>query len=80
MTTKYAFVDFIKPVQCFRHPHFLNPYLILFIFTLDKGSLYEFRVSAMNSVDYGEQAVVTIQTPDGSESAVFYFSGIYVID
>ena len=30
--------------------------------------MYEFRVSALNAVDYGEQAVVTIQTPDGSES------------
>lgn len=31
----------------------------------DKGTTYEFRVSAKNEVDYGERAVVTIITPDG---------------
>ena len=33
----------------------------------DKGATYEFRISAKNNVDYGEQAVKTIRTPDGSE-------------
>lgn len=32
---------------------------------LEKGLIYEFRISAMNSVDYGEEAVATIRTPDG---------------
>ncbi|BFZ00058.1 hypothetical protein BsWGS_03097 [Bradybaena similaris] len=36
--------------------------------TLDKGTTYEFRVSAKNEVDYGERAVVTIITPDGAPS------------
>ena len=38
-----------------------------FIFTSDKGVLYEFRVSAKNDVDYGEERVMTILTPDGSK-------------
>ena len=33
----------------------------------ERGVTYEFRVSAKNSVDYGEEAVETIRTPDGSE-------------
>ncbi|KAK2179862.1 hypothetical protein NP493_469g03030 [Ridgeia piscesae] len=32
---------------------------------LERGVTYEFRVSALNSVDYGEEAVGTIRTPDG---------------
>ncbi|KAL5017103.1 hypothetical protein ScPMuIL_006692 [Solemya velum] len=32
---------------------------------LDKGALYEFRVSARNQVGWGERAVETIRTPDG---------------
>ncbi len=31
------------------------------------GATYEFRISAKNAVDFGEQAVETIRTPDGSE-------------
>ena len=31
------------------------------------GVTYEFRISAKNAVDFGEQAVETINTPDGSE-------------
>lgn len=31
----------------------------------DKGTTYEFRVSAKNDVDYGERAVVSLTTPDG---------------
>ena len=41
---------------------------LFYFFVLDQGALYEFCVSALNAVDYGEQAVVTIQTPDGSVS------------
>ncbi|XP_025110641.1 receptor-type tyrosine-protein phosphatase S-like isoform X6 [Pomacea canaliculata] len=36
--------------------------------TLDRGTTYEFRVSAKNNVDYGERAVDTIRTPDGAPS------------
>ncbi|XP_076439826.1 receptor-type tyrosine-protein phosphatase delta-like isoform X2 [Babylonia areolata] len=37
-------------------------------YTLDRGTTYEFRVSARNDVDYGERAVATIKTPDGAPS------------
>lgn len=33
----------------------------------DRGTTYEFRVSAKNNVDYGERAVDTIRTPDGGK-------------
>jgi hypothetical protein len=33
----------------------------------DRGMEYEFFVAAKNDEGYGEQAVATIQTPDGSE-------------
>lgn len=33
----------------------------------DRGTTYEFRVSAKNDVDYGERAVATIKTPDGGQ-------------
>ncbi|BFZ17029.1 hypothetical protein BsWGS_20067 [Bradybaena similaris] len=36
--------------------------------SLDKGTTYEFRVSAKNTVDYGERAVAGITTPDGAPS------------
>ncbi|XP_064607458.1 tyrosine-protein phosphatase Lar-like isoform X3 [Liolophura sinensis] len=32
---------------------------------LEKGSIYEFRVSAKNAVDFGQRAVKTVSTPDG---------------
>ncbi|XP_064626984.1 tyrosine-protein phosphatase Lar-like isoform X3 [Lineus longissimus] len=32
---------------------------------LDRGVTYEFRVAAKNTVDYGEDAVATLKTPDG---------------
>ncbi|XP_041360358.1 tyrosine-protein phosphatase Lar-like isoform X2 [Gigantopelta aegis] len=35
-------------------------------YSLDKGTTYEFRVSAKNDVDYGERNVQTIKTPDGA--------------
>ncbi|XP_067679322.1 tyrosine-protein phosphatase Lar-like isoform X10 [Haliotis asinina] len=35
-------------------------------YSLDKGTTYEFRVSAKNDVDYGERAVENIKTPDGA--------------
>ena len=35
---------------------------------LDMGCIYEFRIAAKNRVDYGQAAVDTIRTPDGSES------------
>lgn len=38
------------------------------VMILERGVEYVFRLSAKNSVDYGEQAVETITTPDGSES------------
>ena len=31
----------------------------------ERGVEYEFRVSAANSVDFGETSVEVIQTPDG---------------
>jgi len=34
----------------------------------DRGVEYEFRLSALNSVDYGDVTTRTIRTPDGSES------------
>ncbi|XP_059156952.1 receptor-type tyrosine-protein phosphatase S-like isoform X12 [Physella acuta] len=34
----------------------------------DKGTTYEFRVSAKNEVDYGDRAVTTLITPDGAPS------------
>lgn len=34
---------------------------------LERGAEYEFRLAAKNDVDYGEVAVETITTPDGSE-------------
>ena len=37
-----------------------------FMFT-EKGALYEFRIAAKNDVDYGEEGVERIWTPDGSE-------------
>jgi len=40
----------------------MNSYLFV-----DRGADYEFRVSAKNSVDYGESAVEIIRTPEGSE-------------
>ena len=33
----------------------------------DRGVMYEFRISAQNAVDFGEEAVKIIKTPDGSE-------------
>lgn len=33
--------------------------------SLEKGSIYEFRVSAKNAVDFGQRAVKTVSTPDG---------------
>lgn len=35
---------------------------------LDRGRKYEFRVSAQNSVDFGERATTAIRTPDGVPS------------
>jgi len=35
--------------------------------TADRGVEYEFRVSAANSVDFGEMAVEVMRTPDGGE-------------
>jgi hypothetical protein len=37
----------------------------------ERGAEYEFRLSAKNTVDYGEAATSTIRTPDGSESRDF---------
>lgn len=37
-------------------------------YSLDKGTTYEFRVSAKNDVDYGERAVENIKTPDGGNA------------
>lgn len=39
----------------------------LFLFFTEMGATYEFRIAAKNAVDFGEQAVETIRTPDGSE-------------
>ena len=36
-------------------------------FFLDQGTEYEIRVAAKNAIDYGEQAVAKITTPDGSK-------------
>lgn len=33
----------------------------------ERGVEYEFRISAKNSVDFGDVALETITTPDGSE-------------
>jgi len=41
----------------------------------ERGVTYEFRVSALNSVDYGEEAVGTIRTPDGSECGTVAATG-----
>lgn len=38
---------------------------------LDRGREYEVRVAARNSVGYGEEAHLTIKTPEGSESVVY---------
>lgn len=38
------------------------------VLVLERGVEYVFRLSAKNSVDYGDQAEETITTPDGSES------------
>ena len=35
---------------------------------VDRGVEYVFSLRARNSVDYGEQAVQSITTPEGSES------------
>lgn len=40
----------------------------------DKGARYEFRVLAKNEIDYGERAVVVIDTPDGG----LYISVVYI--
>jgi len=32
---------------------------------VERGALYEFRVSAANAVDFGETAVEVVRTPDG---------------
>jgi len=41
--------------------------LPVFWLCADRGTTYEFRVSAKNDVDYGERAVATIKTPDGGQ-------------
>jgi len=41
-------------------------HIIVVLFS-DRGVVYEFRLAAQNEVDYGEEAVLTIQTPDGSK-------------
>ncbi|XP_059156941.1 tyrosine-protein phosphatase Lar-like isoform X3 [Physella acuta] len=47
----------------------LNPEIYSYLTnTLDKGTTYEFRVSAKNEVDYGDRAVTTLITPDGAPS------------
>ncbi|XP_076462562.1 LOW QUALITY PROTEIN: tyrosine-protein phosphatase Lar-like [Babylonia areolata] len=47
----------------------MSPHIYSFLTkTLDRGTTYEFRVSAKNGVDYGERAVVTIETPEGAPS------------
>ena len=35
--------------------------------TAERGVVYEFQLSARNDVDYGDVAVQTIRTPDGSK-------------
>ena len=35
---------------------------------IERGADYEFRLSAKNLVDYGQTAVQTLRTPDGSKS------------
>lgn len=40
--------------------------LVFFILT-ERGVEYEFRVSAKNSVDYGEPSSEKLTTPEGSE-------------
>ena len=42
------------------------PHVLTFT-VVEMGATYEFRISAKNAVDFGEQAVETIRTPDGSE-------------
>lgn len=37
---------------------------------LEHGALYEFRLAAKNSVDYGEAAVEMLKTPDGRTCGV----------
>jgi len=34
----------------------------------ERGVMYEFRLSAKNSIDYGDQASASLLTTDGSES------------
>lgn len=44
----------------------------------ERGVEYEFRVAAKNVVDYGEAAVETIRTPDGSKpESITDHSGLY---
>jgi len=33
----------------------------------ERGVVYKFQLSARNEIDYGDDAVQTIRTPDGSE-------------
>ena len=41
--------------------------MVIFRLLSERGVEYEFRISARNAVDYGEQAVETVRTPDGSK-------------
>jgi hypothetical protein len=47
--------------------------VLVVLFFADRGTTYEFRVSAKNGVDYGERAVATIKTPEGGQHVSYTF-------
>ena len=49
-------------------------------FLPERGVEYEFRVSAKNSVDYGEPSSEKLTTPDGSELFNFIVCAFVVFD
>lgn len=47
--------------------HVTRGFSLFFFILPERGVEYEFRVSAKNSVDYGEPSSEKLTTPDGSE-------------
>jgi len=45
----------------------LSKCVVLVVGALERGAVYKFELSARNDVNYGDAAVQTIRTPDGSE-------------
>jgi len=45
----------------------------------ERGVVYEFELSARNDVDFGDVAVQTIRTPDGSQYLFPLYNSVYVL-